>query len=329
MNPFAYVRTNDPQEAIALLQARLTSSAIAGGTTILDLMKAGIEAPAELVDITPLPFRDIEEDRATGALRIGALATMADVATHPIVRERFPLIAEALEAGATPQLRNMATIGGNLMQRTRCDYFRDPAFAACNKRAPGSGCAARDGENRKHAVLGTSDHCIATHPSDLAVALVALDALVHLQGPEGARTMPVEDFHLLPGATPDRETAIHKGELIRAVEIPPAPPAASAVYRKVRDRASYEFALVAVAALLTIEDGRIATARIALGGVATKPWRSREAETVLTGSPPDQPTFEAAASAAMEDARPRTHNAYKIDLARRTIALALKEAATR
>ncbi|HEX6492274.1 MAG TPA: xanthine dehydrogenase family protein subunit M [Candidatus Dormibacteraeota bacterium] len=326
MNPFAYARPEDPEEAIALLDADTTSSAIAGGTTILDLMKAGIEVPAQLVDITPLPFHDIEDDDARGVLRIGALATMSDVARHPTIRDRFPLIELALEAGATPQLRNMATIGGNLMQRTRCDYFRDPAFAACNKRLPGSGCAARDGENRKHAVLGTSDHCIATHPSDLAVALVALDARIHLQGPDGARTIPVEDFHLLPGATPHRETAIRRGELIRSVEILAPPHAARAVYRKVRDRASYEFALVAVAALLTIEDDRIATARVALGGVATKPWRSREAEAALTGAPPTHATFEAAATAALRDAHPRTHNAYKVDLARRTIALALTEA---
>jgi xanthine dehydrogenase YagS FAD-binding subunit len=322
VNPFAYAAARDEGEAIALLSRSAGARVIAGGTTILDLVKSGVETPAELVDITALPLREITE--TADGLRIGALATMSRVAADPAVRERCSLVAEALLAGATPQLRNMATIGGNLMQRTRCDYFRDPGFPRCNKRAPGSGCDALEGENRKHAVLGTSERCIATHPSDLAVALVALDATVLLVGPDGERTVPVRDFHLLPGETPDRETVLEPGELIVAVEVPSPPPGARSTYVKVRDRASFEFALVSVAVVLETEAAVIRSARVALGGVATRPWRSHEAEAALTGAPIAEEVFRAAAREALRDASPRAHNAYKVDLAQRTLVRALR-----
>lgn len=322
MNPFAYAAARDVAEAIGLLSRSPGARVIAGGTTLLDLMKSGIESPTELVDITALPLREITE--TADGLAIGALATMAEVAADRRVGERCPLIAEALLAGATPQLRNMATIGGNLLQRTRCDYFRDPGFPACNKRAPESGCDALLGENRKHAVLGTSDRCIATHPSDLAVALVALDATVRLAGPGGERAVAIADFHLLPGDTPDRESALEPGELVVAVEVPSPPPAARSTYVKVRDRASFEFALVSVAVLLEIEGSSIRSARVALGGVATKPWRSREAEDVLVGAGITEAVFRSAAHEALRDARPREHNAYKVELARRTLVRALR-----
>lgn len=327
MNPFDYVKPASAAEALDLLSGSPAARPIAGGTTILDLMKDWVETPLELVDITSLPFAQIAE--TPDGLEVGALATMGEVAESPAVRERFPLIAAALVAGATPQLRNMATIGGNLLQRTRCDYFRDPAFPSCNKRAPGSGCAALDGENRKHAILGTSRHCIATHPSDLAVALVAMDAGVRLLGPRGERTVPVEDFHLLPGTTPERETAIEQGELIVAVQVPPLPPGARSIYIKVRDRASYEFALVSAAVALEVSGDRVGSARIAMGGVGTKPWRSREAEAVLAASEVGADSFRAAAEAAVRDATPRAGNAYKVELARRTLVRALTEVAER
>lgn len=323
MIPFGYVEVERVSDALDRLAAGNGARVIAGGTTILDLMKGGVETAGELVDITALPCRDIE--MTADGLRIGALATMGAVAADPVVRERCPLLTEALLAGATPQLRNMATIGGNLMQRTRCDYFRDPGFTACNKRAPGSGCDARDGENRKHAVLGTSDHCIATHASDMAVALVALDAVVRIEGRSGPRTVRVEDFHLLPGDTPHRETVLETGELIVAVDLPPPPPGARSTYRKVRDRASYEFALASAAVMVELDGSRIRSARVALGGVATRPWRSREAEAVLAGAEATEEAFRAAAEAALRDARPRGENAYKPELARRTLVRALHD----
>lgn len=322
MNPFAYAAARDQAEAVALLSGTAGASAIAGGTTILDLVKSGVETPAELVDITALPLREVTA--TAEGLRIGALATMSGVASDPAVRERCPLLVEALLAGATPQLRNMATIGGNLMQRTRCDYFRDPGFARCNKRAPGSGCDALEGENRKHAVLGTSEHCIATHPSDLAVALVALDATVHLAGPGGERAVPIAGFHLPPGDAPDRESVLESGELIVAVEVPSPPPAARSTYVKVRDRASFEFALVSVAVVVETDAGVIRSARVALGGVATRPWRSHEAEAALTGARIGEDVFRSAAHDALRDARPRAHNGYKVELARRTLVRALR-----
>jgi xanthine dehydrogenase YagS FAD-binding subunit len=327
VNPFSYVRVGDAGEAIDLLSRSPATRVVAGGTTILDLMKDWIETPVELVDITALPYGGVRE--TARGLEIGGLATMSQVAVNAAVRERFPLISQALLAGATPQLRNVATIGGNLMQRTRCDYFRDPSFPACNKRAPGSGCAALEGENRRHAVLGTSDHCIATHPSDLAVALVALDASVRLLGPHGPRSVRVEEFHLLPGDTPEREAVIGPAELIVAVEVPTLSPAMRSTYVKVRDRASFEFALASAAVVLEAEGGRIRSARVALGGVATKPWRSREAEAVLIGAELGEPAFRAAAEAAMRDAVPRGHNAYKVGLARGTLVRALSEVAGR
>jgi CO/xanthine dehydrogenase FAD-binding subunit len=327
VNPFTYAKPADAAEAMALLHASPAARAIAGGTTLLDLMKDGVEAPPELVDITALPYGDIVE---TGrGVEIGALATMSRVATHPAVRERLPLVAQALLAGATPQLRNVATIGGNLLQRTRCDYFRDPAFTACNKRTPGSGCAALLGEHRKHAVLGTSDRCIATHASDLAVALVALDATVRLLGPAGSRTVPVEDFHLAPGETPERETVLGPAELVVAVEVPFPPAGARSTYRKVRDRASYEFALASAAVVLETEGARVRSVRVALGGVATRPWRCRQAEAVLAGAEAGEPAFRAAADAALRGAELRPQNAYKVELARRTLVRALTEVAAR
>jgi xanthine dehydrogenase YagS FAD-binding subunit len=326
VNPFSYIKVHDADEAIDVLSRSPATHVIAGGTSILDLMKDGVEAPVELVDITALPLTGITE--TADGLEIGALATMSQVAEDPRVRERLPVLSEALLAGATPQLRNMATIGGNLMQRTRCEYFRDPGFPACNKRTPGSGCAALEGENRKHAVLGTSEHCIATHPSDLAVALVVLDAGVRLLGPRGARTVPVEDFYLLPGDTPDRETVLERGELIVAVQVPFLPAAARSAFLKVRDRASFEFALASVAIVMDLEGRRLRHVRVALGGVATKPWRSHEAEAVLAGAEVGEPAFRAAAEAALRGAVPRAQNAYKVELARRTLVWALTEVST-
>lgn len=320
MEPFSYSRVEDPATAIALLAAHPKAAYIAGGTTILDLMKDDVLHPDLLIDITHLPLRGIEvtEDRVL----IGALTTMSEAARDPLIRERYPVIAEALLASASPQLRNMATLGGNLLQRTRCSYFRDPAFA-CNKREPGAGCAALTGENRMHAILGTSDACIATHGSDLAVALVALDALVLVDGPSGRRRIPLTDFYLLPGTTPEREHVLAPQELIVALEIPTMFNATRSAYLKVRDRASYEFALVSAAVALELDGTTIRAARIALGGVGTIPWRARIAETLLQGAPLTRDAFAAAAEAAAAGAIPQRDNAFKIELARRTLTRTL------
>jgi xanthine dehydrogenase YagS FAD-binding subunit len=275
--------------------------------------------------VNALPLAAVEA-LPSGGVRIGALARMADVARHQLIREPYRVLAEALEAGASAQLRNMATMGGNLMQRTRCPYFRDVAFA-CNKRAPGSGCAAIGGVNRWHAILGTSDHCIAVHPSDAAVALAALEATVRVQGPAGERTIPFADFHRLPGDTPHVETALEHGELITAIDLPALPWARRSHYRKVRDRASYEFALVSAAVALDLADGRVRDARIALGGVGTKPWRAHAAEAALRGQPLDERTIAAAAEAAVAGATPRPDNAFKVELARRTLRSTIEQAA--
>ncbi len=320
MNPFAYTHTDDPAAAVKHVGGNATATYLAGGTSLLDLMKLRVESPALLVDINALPLNKIEATD-TG-LRIGAMVSNSDVAYHETVRKEFPALSEALLSGASPQLRNMASVGGNLMQRTRCYYFRD-GVSPCNKRQPGSGCAALEGFNRIHAVLGGSDQCIATHPSDMAVALVALDAVVKVRGPKAERSIKMVDFHLLPGEKPERETALEHGELITSIELTRSPLAAHSHYLKVRDRASYEFALASAAVALEIKDGVISAARLALGGVATKPWRAFEAEKALVGQKPTEATFTAAAKAALKDAKPQKYNGFKIELAQRTIVRAL------
>jgi len=280
-----------------------------------------VERPSRLIDINRLPLAEIQA-RPDGGLRLGALATNTDVAYHQEVEHRYPLLSKALLAGASPQLRNMATVGGNLLQRTRCNYFRD-TYWACNKREPGSGCSALDGYCRIHAVLGTSEKCIATHPSDMCVALTALDAVITTQGPKGNRRLPITEFYVPYGEDPAKENVLQHGELITGVELPNTPFFARSGYLKVRDRASFEFALVSVAAVLDVKDGTIAAARLALGGVATKPWRAVEAEKVLVGGKPEEAVYNAAAKAALRAAKPQKFNAFKIDLARRVIVRAL------
>jgi xanthine dehydrogenase YagS FAD-binding subunit len=323
MQPFSYERVTNEHEALE--RARLGNARfVAGGTTLLDLMKLNVEVPGALVDINGLPLNQIE-DQADGSIRIGALVRNGDLAHDSRIQSRCRVLSQAILAGASAQLRNMATTGGNLLQRTRCYYFRDPVYP-CNKRRPGAGCAAMDGYNRIHAILGVSDSCIATHPSDMAVALVALDASVHIRGANGERVVPITEFHLLPGDTPDRETVVGPGELITHVTLPSRPFGRRSAYVKLRDRASYEFALASAAAALQLEGATIRSARLALGGVATKPWRALEAEQVLTGSTANQSTFRSAADAALTGAVPRRHNAYKIELAKRAIVRALTDA---
>jgi xanthine dehydrogenase YagS FAD-binding subunit len=323
MIPFTYVRVEEIRDALQRVRDD-NAVFVAGGTTLIDLMKLQVMTPASLVDINGLPLDTIEH-LPDGSARIGAMVRNSDLAHDPTVATRFPVLSQALLSGASPQLRNVATTGGNLMQRTRCYYFRDAAYA-CNKRQPGAGCAAIDGYNRIHAVLGGSDQCIATHPSDMAVALVALDAVVHIQGSAGERTVPVGEFHLLPGQTPHLETVVQPGELITYVTVPNSPFAAHSAYVKLRDRASYEFALASAAAALALEGNRIRAVRVVLGGVATKPWRSPEAERVLNGATADESTLQAAAEAAMQGATPQRYNAFKIELAKRAIVRALKNA---
>jgi xanthine dehydrogenase YagS FAD-binding subunit len=323
MIPFEYAKARSEAEALER-GAGARAAFIAGGTTLIDLMKLDVMLPTALVDINNLPLNKIEV-LPDGGVRVGAMVRNSDFAHHDFVVKHFPVLSQALLSGASPQLRNMATTGGNLMQRTRCYYFRDTAYA-CNKRQPGSGCAAIDGFNRIHAVLGGSDQCIATHPSDMAVALVALDAVVHIKGPAGERKVAAGEFHLLPGNTPHLETVVQPGELITYVTIPNSPFAELSAYVKLRDRASYEFALASAGGALELKDDRIHSARLVLGGVATKPWRSSEAEKVLTGATADEKTFHAAAEAAMEAATPRRYNAFKIELAKRAIVRALNNA---
>jgi xanthine dehydrogenase YagS FAD-binding subunit len=325
MRPLSYARAIGVADAIASVSAEADRAFLAGGTTEIDLLRLNVVQPAVLVDINALPL-DRVEDLPGGGLRVGALARMSDVAETPSVRERFPVVAQALVLGASPQLRNMASMGGNLLQRVRCSYFRD-GLSPCNKREPGTGCSALAGINRGHAILGTSEHCIATHPSDLAVALVALDAVVHTEGPRGQRAIPIDDFYLPPGDTPDREHPLEHGELIVAIELPPAPVARTSLYLKVRDRESYEFALASAALALRVDGGVIADVRLALGGVATKPWRARRAEQVLMGAPAEVATFERAAREELAPATPRGLNAFKVQLAQRTIVRALEMAA--
>ena len=322
MRSFTYERASDAAGAVAMAAAAGNGvKFISGGTNLLDLMKLQIERPSHLVDISRLPLRAIAETPA-GGLRIGSQVDNATLAADKRVRARYPALSQALLAGASAQLRNKASTGGNLLQRTRCAYFYDTS-AACNKRVPGAGCAALHGFNRNHAILGASESCIATHPSDMAVALIAFDARVELLGPDGVtREIELRDFHLLPETTPQIETVLRPGELITAVTLPP-PPRGRQHYRKVRDRASYEFALVAVAAIVSVVEGTVASARIAFGGVAHKPWRSFEAEAVLQGHPATLETFRAAADAALARAVGRGGNDFKIELAKRTLIATL------
>ena len=320
MKPFTYVRPAQVEAAIAAGGDR-EARFLAGGTTLIDLMRLEVMHPTSIVDVGRLPLSAIERDG--DGIRIGAMARNSDVAAHPLVVERYPVLAEAILAGASQQVRNMATVGGNLLQRTRCPYFRDPAVP-CNKRAPGAGCSALDGYTRSHAILGTSESCIATHPSDMCVALAALDAVVHTRGGARERAIPIGELHTLPGAHPEIENVLEHGELITHVELRASPFAAHSRYVKVRDRAAFAFALASAAVGLDVADGRIRAARVALGGVATRPWRSPEAEQALVGQPPARAAFERAAAAALADAKPRRDNAFKVELAKRTIVRALE-----
>ena len=327
MKTFDFVRPLSLADAVAAASGP-GAAYLAGGTNLLDLMKGGIARPDRLVDISGIPDLDLIERLPDGGYRIGALVRNADLAHEPDFARAFPAVAEALLSGASPQLRNAASVGGNLLQRTRCGYFYDPA-SACNKRSPGSGCDARGGENRLHAVLGWSDSCIATHPSDFCIPLVALDAVVEIQGKSGRREIALEELHALPGNTPERETRLETGDLIVAIRLPGAAAAYSghSRYLKLRERTSYAFAVVSAAAALDIDDGRIRQGRLALGGVAPRPWRAREAEAVLTNAAPGDDTFRRAAEAALADARPSGDNAFKIELAKRIVARSLALAA--
>lgn len=322
MHPFEFVRATAIENAVRD-GSRERVKWIAGGTNLVDLMRVEVEAPAQVVDINGLELGSVTEER--GGIRIGALVRMSDLAAHPLVVERFPAIAQALLASASPQIRNAASIGGNLMQRTRCPYFRELTFTPCNKRDPGSGCSAIGGQNRMHAILGTSPSCIATHPSDFAVAVTALDGVLTLRGANGERTVNATDFHLLPNDTPHLEHDLHRGELIASLFLPAAPHARNSAYLKLRDRASYEFALASAAVGLDVEGGTIRSARVALGGVGTKPWRARLAESALTGKRPSAEVFRAAADAELKNGRGYGHNDFKIELARRTLVRALMD----
>jgi xanthine dehydrogenase YagS FAD-binding subunit len=330
MHAFDFMRPGDAEAAIrAAAQTKTAQQGadvrfLAGGTTLLDLMKLNVETPARLVDINRLPFAKVEAT-PDGGLRIGATVRNSDLAYHPTVRRDYLVLSQAILAGASAQLRNMATTAGNLLQRTRCMYFRDTAMP-CNKREPGTGCPAIGGSNRTLAVLGTSERCIATNPSDMNVALAALEATVHVQGTKGTRAVPIGEFHLLPGQTPERETVLEPGDLITHVTLPPPVAGSKQLYLKLRDRASYEFALASAAVVLTLASGRVTRARVALGGVGTKPWRSPEAEAALVGQPAEAASFRRAAEAALRDARPQSENAFKIELAKRCLAHALQTA---
>ena len=321
MKPLAYVRAGSLEQALQLHSAG--SHCLGGGTNLVDLMRKGVEQPSALVDLTHLAHTvELRED---GSLLLGAGAKNSAVAAHPAVRGHFPMLSRALLAGASAQIRNMATVGGNLMQRTRCLYFADQAGSRCNKRTPGSGCDAQGGFARYHAVVGGSSACIATHPSDMCVALAALDAVVHLASPEGTRTLPLTEFHRLPGDRPELDTELRAHEIITAVEIPPSRFARSSTYRKVRDRASYAFALVSVAAGLTLQDGRISAVRIALGGVAPKPGRALRAEAALLGQAPTREALQSAAGLEFAEATPPPDAAFKVELARRLMVATLSE----
>ncbi|WP_027209607.1 FAD binding domain-containing protein [Burkholderia sp. WSM2232] len=328
MDAISYERAADIAGAVRAAQQPGTVF-IGGGTNLLDLMKGGVERPMRLVDITHISGLDDIATLPGGGVRIGALVRNSDAANHALVREQYPLLSQAFLSGASAQLRNMATVGGNLLQRTRCAYFYDTAFLQCNKRLPGSGCAALQGHNRMHAILGASSQCVAVNPSDMSVALAALDAVVRVSGPAGERSIPFAEFHRLPGDRPDLDTTLRPGELITAVDLPPPLFSAHSHYLKVRDRASYAFALVSVAAALQMDGERVQTARIALGGVAHKPWRASAAEQTLNGQPLTQATLTRAAAAALSDARPLAGNRFKVQLAQRAIVRAVNEAAGR
>ncbi len=325
MQTFQYIKASSVDKALAGAPA---GKFIAGGTTLVDLMKLSVEQPPALVDINLLPLDKIEKT-ADGGLRIGALVRNSDLAWNAEVQEKYAVLSEAILSGASPQLRNMATTGGNLLQRTRCAYFREPSTGmpggyGCNKRTPGTGCAALEGFHRTHAILGISEHCIATHPSDMCVAMAALEAVIHVEGPKGKRTIPIAEFHKLPGDTPHIENALAPGELVTYVDLPKPLEGSKSVYLKLRDRASYEFALASAAVVAKVEGGHIRSVRVAMGGVGTKPWRSHEAEAVLTGKAVDAATFRKAAEAALAAARPRTDNAFKVELAKRCLVRTLK-----
>jgi xanthine dehydrogenase YagS FAD-binding subunit len=326
MRPFTYTRAASVEDAVRAFSTNPETRFIGGGTNLLDLMKMGVERPAQLVDINRLPLTEITEHE--GGIRMGALAKNTDAANHELIRTRYPVLSQAILAGASQQLRNMATMGGNLLQRTRCYYFYDPSYAECNKRAPGSGCAAIGGVNRIHAILGTSKSCIATHPSDMCVALTALDAKVQVTGPKGSRNIAMQEFHRLPGETPQHETNLMPGELITAIDVPAVAYAKRSHYLKVRDRQSYAFALVSVAVVLDMDGGgTIRRAHIALGGVAHKPWHAEKAEKALAGKRPESNVLRLAAEAELRDAKSFGGNDFKIELARRSIVRAVGTAA--
>ena len=332
MHTFEFIRPADPAAAIATAAQAKTAQQgadvrfVAGGTTLIDLMKLNVETPARLIDINRLPLDKVEATPG-GGLKIGATVRNSDLAHHPTVQRDYAVLSQALLAGASVQLRNMATTAGNLLQRTRCMYFRDTAMP-CNKREPGTGCPAITGSNRTLAVLGTSEHCIATNPSDMCVAMAALEATIHVHGAKGSRAIPFGDFYLLPGSTPNRETVLEPGDLITHVTLPPPIAGSKQVYLKLRDRASYEFALASAAVVVTMGSGKITRARIALGGVGTKPWRSSEAEAGLTGKPANEGTFRQAAEAALRHAKPQSENKFKIELAKRCVMHSLRMATT-
>jgi xanthine dehydrogenase YagS FAD-binding subunit len=330
MHTFEFVRPADSAAAVATAAQAKTAQQgadvrfVAGGTTLLDLMKLNVETPGRVVDINRLPLDKIEAT-PDGGLRIGATVRNSDLAYHPTVQRDYAVLSQALLNGASAQLRNMATTAGNLLQRTRCVYFRDTAMP-CNKREPGTGCPAITGSNRTLAVLGTSEHCIATNPSDMCVAMAALEATIQVQGAKGTRAIPIGEFHLLPGTTPNRETVLEPGDLITHVTLPPPVAGSKQVYLKLRDRASYEFALASAAVVITVAGGKVTRARVALGGVGTKPWRSPEAEAALVGQPVNQANFRKAAEAALRDAKPQSENGFKIELAKRCLTHALEMA---
>jgi xanthine dehydrogenase YagS FAD-binding subunit len=326
MRPFAFYRSGSVEDALTHHDGEVAVEYLAGGTTLIDLMKLDVARPRRVVDINTLPLQQIEPTRE-GGLRIGALVRNSDLAWHAVVKRDYPVLSQALLAGASAQLRNMATTAGNLLQRTRCPYFRDN-ISPCNKREPGSGCAALEGYNRSHAILGTGDACIATHPSDMCVALAVLDATVVVRGKDGEREIPFADFHRLPGDTPEIETELSPGELVVAVVLPPPRRGARSHYLKLRDRESFEFALASAAVLVVPDGPRLAEARIALGGVATKPWRAQAAEARLRGAVATLESFTAAADAALAGAQPRQHNAFKVALAKQVIVRALEEITT-
>jgi xanthine dehydrogenase YagS FAD-binding subunit len=332
MHTFEFSRPRDPAAAVAgAAQAKTAQQGadvrfVAGGTTLIDLMKLNVETPSRLIDVNRLPLDKIETT-PDGGLKIGATVRNSDLAHHPVVQRDYAALSQAILSGASAQLRNMATTAGNLLQRTRCMYFRDTAMP-CNKREPGTGCPAITGSNRTLAILGTSEHCIATNPSDMCVAMVALEATIHVQGSKGSRAIPIGNFHLLPGSTPNRETVLEPGDLITHVTLPRPIAGSKQVYLKLRDRASYEFALASAAIVITIAGGKVTRARISLGGVGTKPWRAPEAEAALIGKSADAVNFRKAAEAAMGDAKPQSENRFKIELAKRCLAHALQMATT-